>query len=199
MADAVAVAPTLDSTAVKVFLTAHPSGLFALCAPRTPAEGEELSADAVGQVVRLLAKDLAYLVIDTGAGLDEPTLAAVELSTDLVFVGAMDVPSVRSLHLEIEALDALGMRGQRRHFVLNRADSRVGLRPEDIEAAIGLKVHVSLPSSRAVPISVNQGSPVLESEPRAPIARGFLDLVYRFTEEPARRDDTRRRWGRDQR
>ena len=46
-------------------------------------------------------------------------------ATDLVFVAATDVASVRGLHKTIDALDRIGMTGARRHFVLNRADASV--------------------------------------------------------------------------
>ena len=45
----------------------------------------------------------------------------------LVLVCGTDVASTRSMRKEIEAFDQIGLTTQRRHFVLNRADARVGL------------------------------------------------------------------------
>lgn len=174
----------IDPTAIKVFLTPHPSGLFALCAPEDPAGAEETSPDQVGQLLQVLATEMSHVVVDTSAGIDEATLAAIEASTDLVLVGAMDVPSVRGLRKELAALDRLGMTSQRRHLVLNRADTKVGLTAADVEAALGLPVDVAVPSARAVPLSVNTGSPVVEAEPRSPVAKALGQLVARFLDEP---------------
>jgi pilus assembly protein CpaE len=170
----------LDATTVKAFLTAHPSGAFALCAPDTPAEADGVKPDMLGTAIDLLSEMFAYVVIDTAAGLDEAALTAIEHSTDLVIACATDVASARGLRKELEAFDLLGLTGPRRHFVLNRADARVGLSASDIESTVGLDVAVSIPSSRAVPTSMNQGSPILESEPRSTIGRSFGELVSRF-------------------
>ncbi len=170
----------LDATTVKAFLTAHPSGLFALCAPDSPAEADGVKPETLATAIDLLAEMFPYVVIDTAAGLDEATLTAMEHSTDLVVVCATDVASARGLRKEIEAFDILGFTTQRRHFVLNRADARVGIGINDIQATVGLDVAVSIPSSRAVPASMNQGAPVLETEPRSTLGRAFSELVERF-------------------
>ena len=180
IADAARANGGLDRTALKVFLEPHPGGFYVLAAPHFPAEADEVSATTVGHVVDLLAREFDYVVVDTAAGLDEFALAATERSSDLVLVCATDVPSVRSMRKALDALDLLGMNGAQRHFVLNRSDARVGLAQRDIEATVGMPVDVSVPSSRSVPISVNQGSPVIASDPRSPVSRALMQLVYRF-------------------
>jgi len=49
----------------------------------------------------------------------------------------MDVPSVRNLRKALDALDAARHDGPARHFVLNRADSRVAWPKDDVAAAAG--------------------------------------------------------------
>jgi pilus assembly protein CpaE len=179
-----ASAGRLDATTLKVFLTKHPSGVYALCSPDSPAEGEELESNRIAEIVRILAGEFTYVILDTSAGIDEHTLAGIEQATDLLLICTMDVPSVRSLRKLVQALDQLGMGTQRRHFVLNRADSRVGLDVRDVEANVGLPLSVKLPSSRLLPLSLNQGSPILESEPRSAVARQFRALVEPFVKVP---------------
>ncbi len=193
----VARASRLDATVLKAFLTPHPSGLYTLCAPESPAAAEEVGVERVAAVLQLLTDQFRYVIVDTGAGLSEHTLTALESSTDILCLCSMDVPSVRGLRKELEALDLLGMVTQRRHLVLNRADARVGLDADDIEAAVGLPVDVAVPSSRAVPLSMNQGSPVLESDARSPVGRQMTALVNRFADQAAVRSGGRRRRWRD--
>lgn len=177
----------LDGLTVKTYLTPHPTGVFALCAPDAPADGDEIAAEDAARIVSLLGEEFPYVVVDTASGVSPATLAAIEVSTDIILMCAMDVPSVRNLRKLVEALDALGMTTQRRHFVLNRADSRVGLAVEDVEATVGMSLNVSLPSSRAVPLSLNQGTPVVESDPRSPIARQLAGLAGLFVDQSATR------------
>jgi pilus assembly protein CpaE len=185
IADAAESLATLDPMGLKVFLTPHPSGLHVLCAPDSPAEGDQVTSDAAARMLRLLATEFSYIVVDTCAGLNENTLAAFEVATDILFVCTMDVSSVRSLRKEIQALDQLGMHAPQRHFVLNRAQSRVGLEPGDVERTVGLPIDVAVPSSRAVPLSMNQGVPVVQSDPRSPVAKSVRQLVHRFAGRPA--------------
>src|SRR5690606_15835601 len=124
------------AAAVKVALTEHDSGLYVLCASELPVDAEDITAEAVGSILDVLAQEFRYVVVDTNAGLSEHTLTAIERSTDLVLLCSMDVPSIRALHKELSALDQLGMTAQRRTLVLNRADSRVGLAIEDVEALL---------------------------------------------------------------
>ena len=190
----VARAGAVDGMALKAFLTQHPSDFWALCAPETPAEGETVPADQVSSIVQLLAQEFEYVIVDTAAGLTEHTLAALEVSTDIVLLCSMDVPSVRGLRKEIAALDALGMVTQRRHFVLNRSDTKVGLDTADIEATVGMSVDVAVPSSRAVPLSMNQGLPVIDSEPRSAVSKQLQGLVRRFAPAEAPRPSGLLRW-----
>ncbi len=180
MLDAAKTEAKITRTALKVFLEPHPSGFYALCAPNSPAEAGDVSAGTVAHVIELLAAEFDYVVVDTAAGLDEYALAAIERSSDLVLVCATDVPSVRSLRKALDALDLLGMTTAQRVLVLNRADARVGLARKDIEATLGLQVDVAVPSSRSVPISLNQGEPVMEADPRSPVAKALSQLAYRF-------------------
>ena len=184
----------LSATALKVFLTPVNPNLFVLCAPDSPAEGEEVSDRAVERAVRLIGEEFNYVVIDTSAGLTEATLAAIELSTDLLFVCDLSAAAVRAMRKVIEALDRLGIDEPRRHFVLNRADSRVGIEVDEAAAVAGLPVALEIPSARAVPLSMNQGVPVVEEAPRTPVGKSFLAAAQLFSEEPAKR--SRRRSGR---
>jgi pilus assembly protein CpaE len=171
-----------DITALKAALTSHPTGLYALCAPDMPAEADDINGDHVARAIDLLHEEFAYVVIDTDAGLGERTLAAMEHATDLIFVCATDVPSVRALRKELEALDTIGMSHQRRHFVLNRADAKVGLSADDIQATVNQRLDIFIPSSRTVPVSMNQGSPLLESGAASPAAKALIQLVNRFVD-----------------
>ncbi len=196
VADAARLGNQLDSTALKVFLEPHPSGLYALVGPHFPAEAEEVTASTVGHIIDILAAEFSYVVVDTAAGLDEYALAAAERSDDLVLVCVTDVPSVRGLRKALDAIDLLGMTRARRHLVLNRSDDKVGLSGADVEATVGIPVEASVPTSRAIQIAVNQGAPVVQSDPRSPAGRALLGLAARFVDEAPQAPTRSRRFSR---
>lgn len=170
----------LDITTLKVFLTHHDSDLYALCAPDDPARGEMVTVEAVDQIIGLLAAEFDHVVIDTCAGLTEHALSTVEASTDVVFVADMDVPSVRHLTKVVAALDRLGMKDHKRHFVLNRADARVGLSMMAAANKAGLEIDLQLPIAKQVPVSINQGSPIITSDPKNQVSKRLWELVERI-------------------
>lgn len=174
--------PSFDATLLKVYLGRHdPSGTWVLAGSPSPEEGEEVTDDLARQVLDLLAREFKYVVVDTAAGLDERALAAIEMSNDVVFVASMDVASIRNLGKEINALDRLGMVDARRHFVLNRADARVGLEVHDVETVLSMRVTEALPSSRLVPLSMNQGRPIVLEDPSSTVSQPLLNLAAQFT------------------
>jgi pilus assembly protein CpaE len=82
----------------------------------------------------------------------------------------------------IDILDRLQLRSQRRHLVLNRSDARVGLLANDISTTTGLPVALTIPSSRAVPVAMNQGVSLVESNARSPITRAVQAFAASLTD-----------------
>ena len=179
-ADAVRSLESLDATSLKAHLTVHPhDDLFVLCAPATPTEADDITIEQVERVLELLTQSFKYVVIDTASGLDENTLASLEYATDLLLISATDIPSIRATVKEIEALRVIGKPQHLWHFVLNRADARTGLTIPAIERTVGINVDVAIPSSRSVPVSLNEGEPIVLSDPRSAVSLAMLQLVRR--------------------
>jgi pilus assembly protein CpaE len=184
MSDATGVSSEdLDAATLKVFLTRHgPSELYVLCAPEEPAVGDSISAEDVARVLDVLSTEFRFVVIDTDAGFNEQTLAALERATDLVIVVDLDVPSVRGGRKLLRTLDALGLGAARRHVVLNRADSKVGLDMSEVSEVLGSPIDIALPSTRQAPVSFNEGRPLVTDYARTPIAKQIVELARRFGE-----------------
>jgi len=178
--DAVSASASQDSLVLKAFLTVHPSSIYALCAPRTPVEADSITPQQVSRLIAQLAEQFQYVVIDTAPGLPEVGLAALEQCTDVVWVSAMDVPSIRGLRSGLDILRRLDLLPETRHVVLNMADAKSGLSVQDVEATIGAPVDVSIPRSKAVAYSTNRGIPVLQDGRRDPAVKGLRQLVARF-------------------
>lgn len=160
----------IDATTVKLHLTSGPQGLFVLAGATDPVDADSVAHEHVARVLPLLAESFDFVIVDTPAGLDELTLAALDCATDLLLVSSLDVTSIRSLRKALDAFDHIGLTAQRQ-LLLNRADSRVGLEPSDAEDALGMKIACSIPSSREIPLSLNLGEPVVISEPKSAVAR----------------------------
>lgn len=186
-------ASQIDATTLKLHLTPAPNGLFILAGAKDPVDADSIGHDHVSQVLAMLAQNFDYVVVDTPAGLDELTLAALECATDLLLVSSLDVTSIRSLRKALDAFDHIGVAAERR-LLLNRADSKVGLNPSDAEDVMGMKIACSIPSSREIPLSLNLGTPVVISEPKSAVARQLQQLADIFA--PVDAEPVRKGWRR---
>jgi pilus assembly protein CpaE len=189
--DAVTPSASQDSLVLKAFLAVHPASIYALCAPKSPAEADHITPEQVTRLLEQLATEFDYVVVDTAPGLGEVGLAAMEQCTDVVWVTSMDIPSIRGLRSGLDILRQLEILPETRHVVLNMADSKAGLTVRDVEATIGAPVDVSIPRSRAVAFSTNRGIPILQDSRRDPAVKGFKELVRRF--DPAWRSSDQRK------
>lgn len=173
----------LDGATLKVFLSRHgPSGLFVLCAPDDPAIGDAIRGEDVGRIIDALSSEFRFVIIDTDAGLNEYVLAALDRATDLVVLVDLDVPSVRGGRKLLRTLDRLGFGAARRHIVLNRADSKVGLEISEVAEVLGVSIDFAIPSTRQVPISFNEGRPLVTAYAKTPVAKRIVELAERFDE-----------------
>ena len=181
----------VDATAIKVHLTPAPNGLFVLAGATGPLDADSVGHEIVSHVLPMLAQSFDFVIVDTAAGLDERTLAAIECATDILLVSSLDVTSIRNLRTANDALDQIGVKGER-WLILNRADSKVGLDPSDAEDVMGMKISRSIPSSREIPFSLNMGSPVVISEPKSSVAKHLRGVAELFS--PVHASKARKGW-----
>lgn len=171
----------VSPTSLKALLVKRGENLFALAAPANPADGEDISSGEVEEIIHTLAAEFDVVVVDTSAGITEATLSAIDASTDLMLVCDLSVSSVRGLRKVVDTLDRLEIVKPKRHFILNRADSRVGVTVDDASAVVGMPVTVAIPSARDVPLSMNQGLPVIEAAPRTQVAKRYMEAAAIFS------------------
>ena len=75
--------------------------------------------------------------------------------------------------LQHDVLDMLSYPAEIRSVVLNRAESKLRLSQEDVERVIRTPVVAQIPASRAVPISVNKGTPITLASPGHAVSKAI--------------------------
>jgi pilus assembly protein CpaE len=185
---------TLDALSLKSFLTRHDSGIWTLVAPTEPTVADSINPAAIGNILKLLRTAFDYVVIDTPPAFSEPVLAAFDESDWLVMLATLDVPSIKNLRLTLQTMELLHFPKNRIRVVVNRADSKVGLRLPDVEKLLSSPVDATIPSSRSVPLSVNKGSPIMLEEPKGPVADAIRRVAAQLTDaQPGRSKQKQRR------
>ncbi|HWS31418.1 MAG TPA: P-loop NTPase [Actinoplanes sp.] len=169
----------LDEPGLRSIISSHRTGLDALLAPPSPAEGERVSREFVVELLDVARPLYDYIVVDTPAVVTDQVLAALDMSDWFIPIVTPDLPTLKSVRLTSEMFDLLDYPKERRLLVFNRANTQVGLTPQDVEEAVGMPFAVQVPSSRDVPVSVNQGEPLTMTDPMHPVSRAIRELADR--------------------
>jgi pilus assembly protein CpaE len=176
-------AGSLDEEKLDAYLVRHASGLNVLLAPTRPDQASAVTVDFLRDVFTTLRSTSDYVVVDTPPGFTPEVIAAIDSSSNVCMVGMLDSLSLKNTKLGLETLELMGYDTNRISLVLNRADTRVGITHEDVEAIIGRRPEVFIPSDRQIPVSVNDGSPITIQDERSEPARAFKKLAELYTEQ----------------
>jgi len=163
----------LDSELLESLLTEHPSGLKVLAAPLEPAFADDITTAGLMHMIEILQDNYDYIIVDTASMLDELILSLVEKSDQVLMVVDMDLPSVKNAKLALDTLRLLKFSTGAVSLVMNRSNSRSKLDNKEIEAALKISIDAAVPSDALVAASVNEGRPVVESEPKSKVAKGL--------------------------
>jgi pilus assembly protein CpaE len=175
--DVAAASDSLDEQAMRGYLIEHGSGVSVLAAPQDLTYADEVLPEAITAIVRQLAEMFPVVVIDGPPVFTDQMLAALDVADEIVVVGAMDVPTIKNLNLALATLIRLGQPREKLRVVLNRADSRVGLNIAEVEKSLGTTIDVEIPSSRDVPLSINEGTPITLTRPRSSVSHALNRLA----------------------
>jgi pilus assembly protein CpaE len=171
------VAPgELDSEKLAGYVTKHPCGLDLLPAPLRPEDAELVTEAKLGRLLEVARETYEVIVVDTSPFFHGPMLATLDRTDELLIVCGLDVPTLKNVRLAMQTLELLSFPQSRIRFVLNRANSNVGLKPREVEAALGVKIGAEVPSERAVPLAVNRGNPAVLADPGCDFSRAIRTL-----------------------
>jgi pilus assembly protein CpaE len=171
---------SLDADKLEGFLASHNSGARVLMAPTRPDHAGAITTEFLRDVYGILRLSNDYIVVDTPPGFTPEVIAATDSSSHICMVGVLDSLSLKNTKLGLETLDLMGYEADRITLVLNRADSRVGITPDDVYSVMGRKPDVLIPSDRDIPRAVNEGVPIVLSKEKSDAARAFRSLAESY-------------------
>jgi pilus assembly protein CpaE len=179
------VAPgELDSEKLAGYTTRHPSGLEILPAPLRPEDAELVTEAKLGRLLEVARESFDAIVVDTSPFFHGPMLATLDRTDELFLVCSLDVPTLKNVKLALQTLELLSFPKSRIRILLNRSNSKVGMKQSEVEAALGLKVDFEVPSDRAVPLAVNRGKPVVLADESADVSRALRQIAKTVVSKP---------------
>jgi pilus assembly protein CpaE len=187
------VAPgELDAEKLAGYTTKHACGLEVLPAPLRPEDAELVTEAKLGRLLEVAREAFDVIIVDTSPFFHGPMLATLDRTDELLLLCSLDVPTLKNLRLALQTLDLLSFPKQRVRIVLNRSNSKVGMKPNEVEGALGMKVRFELPSDRAVPLSVNRGNPVVLAEEGADVSKAIKLVAKELFAAPKEEGKKRR-------
>jgi pilus assembly protein CpaE len=172
------VAPgELDIEKLAGYTAKHTSGLDVLPAPLRPEDAELVTESKITRLLEVARECYEAIVVDTSPFFHGPMLSTLDRTDELLIVCGLDVPTLKNVKLALQTLELLSFPSSRIRFVLNRANTKVGLTKREVEAALRVTMAAEVPSDRAVPVSVNRGTPAVLSEPGSDFSKSMSALA----------------------
>ena len=171
---------SIDSDKLEAYLMEHESGLRLLLAPSRPDQAGVITVELVREIYAALRSNHDFVLVDTPPGFTPEVISSIDSSSDIVMVGMLDSLSLKNTKLGLETLDLMSYDRNSVKIVLNRADSRVGITADDVEAVLGRRPDLLVPSDREIPRALNSGSPIVMAKPDSDAARAFSRLAKVF-------------------
>lgn len=175
--DAFAQSERMDESLLRGLLARHESGLHVLAAP-SQVERSHFSPEQIREGLGVIRSHFAHVVIDLPHDLDPGTIAALEESSDILYLVGLNVPAVRAAAAGLTALRQLGIDNRKLKVVVSRADANEEVTLRQAREALGAPVFWRIPNDYPTVLSsINQGAPLVLSSPRTEIARNLRELT----------------------
>ena len=172
----------LDFQLLKRSLTKHSSGLYLLPRPVHLQDVNTITPETLRRVFGLLKATFTHIVIDVSKGFNQTDLAAFEFANDVLMVVQLDLPCLRNLVRLLMSFDEIEGLREKLKIVVNRVGLESGqIKLKRATETIGREIFYQIPNDYRTMIEVrNNGVPLLEQAPKAPISiamQGLADLL----------------------
>ncbi len=173
---------SLDAQLLQDVMLTHSSQIKVLLAPPKPDQAELVTAEDLKKILKELRNSFDYIFVDTFPSLKEETqLSILDMSDIILTIMTLEMTAIKDIRLFLEVAEILEYPKEKIALILNRADSKHGLRAENIESTIGHPIASTICSSgAAVALSVNRGTPLVIDAPDNPFSKDIETLARKI-------------------
>jgi pilus assembly protein CpaE len=162
-------------------LIKNDSGVHLLAPPRTMQEIRVVTPDGVRQAVNMARMAFGYVVADLDDCVHEEQVQALQLADAVLLVLRLDFTSLRNAQRVLEHLEAIGLKREDVHIVVNRFGQPKELPSGIAEQALKMKIAHFIPDDpKTVNRANNNGVPAVMESPRATVSKSIMQLAARF-------------------
>ncbi|MEM9185864.1 MAG: AAA family ATPase [Planctomycetota bacterium] len=173
----------LDFTLLKRSLTKHSTGLYLLPRPVQLEDSYLVTAEDLQRVLGLLKATFTHLIIDTSKSFNELDMLAMRSAEDVLMVTQLDLPCLRNVVRLMQSFEQGGELHAKVKIVVNRVgQGGASISIRKAEETLGKEVFWQVPNDFRTMIEVrNNGVPLVEQAPKAPITQSVAQLAATLT------------------
>jgi pilus assembly protein CpaE len=155
-----------------------PADIDVLFAPPRIEMAEMVLTRDLEKTISLMRRLYELVIIDTGVGLDELTLALLDQADTILEIVTYDATTIRNTIAMAETFQKIGYPPSKVQYLVNRADASAGIDPADLRQALGREPEYKIRSEGPIvgPAS-NNGSPFVTTEPNAGVSRDVIEVA----------------------
>ena len=176
----------LDFTLLKRSLTKHSSGLFLLPRPVQLEDVKLITPEDLQRVIGLLKATFSHLIIDLSKSYSPLDMVALEMANQVVLLTQLDLPCLRNVVRLMMSFGEIDGMKEKIKIVVNRAGLENGqISLKKAQETIGRDIFWQLPNEFRTMVEVrNNGVPLIEQAPKAPITQAIMQLAEALTGDP---------------
>lgn len=169
----------LDFQLLRRSLTKHASGLYLLPRPVQLQDVPLINPESLRRVFGLLRASFTHVVVDISKSFSEVDLTAMELANDVILAVQLDLPCLRNMVRLLMSFDEMEAIRDKVKIVVNRMGLESGqISLKKARETIGRDVYHQIPNDYRTMVEMrNNGVPLIEQAPRAPITIAISQLT----------------------
>lgn len=160
-------------------IATHDSGLRIIASPAHLYEGQEISAELVGQMLQYLRSRFDILIVDTPKWIGDRLVTALDEADRILLVSEPQIPSLAKTRESLVIFSRFEYPEGKVELVFNCVDKKDELQPEDVSKSLKRTVYHSIPAEYArLKDAANKGAPpLLEPGAKGAFAKSILALA----------------------
>jgi len=175
---------SIDDDLIRDIVSEHPSGLSFIAAPQNPIALDTFGDEFWRLVMDKLAKQYAFIVIDTAHDFADITIQMLNSASTLILMLAPEMSSLRASMSALGIYDKLGFPSENVKLLLNSNSSIAGIRQSQIEKVLERPIDYVIPyEPEEVIRAVNFGEPFLLKNSDLPISVILEDMAYHLSHD----------------
>lgn len=169
----------MDRVMFERSLVRHDSGVHLLAPPRSIADINYVTPEAVRQALSLARAMFPYVVVDLDHSFREEQVQILRQTDLLLLVLRLDFASLRNARRTLDHLSRLGISQERIRLVVNRYGQPKEVPAAKAEEALGTKIFHYIPDEpKTINLANNSGVPAVLEFPRARVSRSLMQLTH---------------------